>query len=62
MGSESLDREKMSTLETAKKAVQWGGVIVAALWVVYGALKATRAIAVESKKFRDEMQSLPRSG
>ena len=55
------DREKMSSLEKAKKAVQWGGVIVAGLWVIYGALKATRAIAIESKKLREETQSLSRT-
>lgn len=51
----------MSSLEKAKKAVQWGGVIVAGLWVIYGALKATRAIAIESKKLREETQSLSRT-
>jgi hypothetical protein len=55
-----MDREAMTSLEKAKKAVQWGGVIVGALWVVYGALKAARAITVESRRFRDETQSLPR--
>jgi hypothetical protein len=40
----------MLKITKVKKAIEWGGVVVAGLWVVQGAIKATNAIAAESKR------------
>lgn len=51
----------MLKITKVKKAIEWGSVIVAALWVVHGAIKATNAIATESKRWQNKAKSLWKS-
>ena len=51
----------MLKITKVKKAIEWGTVIVAALWVVHGAIKATNAIAAESKRLQGKVKRLWKS-
>lgn len=48
----------MLKITKVKKAIEWGSIIVAALWVVHGAIKAPNAIMAESKRLQNKVKRL----